>query len=81
MGNLDKIVIFNRSFGIIVRGKQYTNDEEIVPIAIKQFKDEARASIAFWYETKELNPESVESNYRPEDELEIRSIEVYDLHN
>jgi len=80
MGNPDKVVIFNKSFGITVMGNEYKTEPEVLTIALKQFEEEARASIAYWYKAKEENPEMVEQNYRPEDELEIRSIEVYDIH-
>jgi hypothetical protein len=80
MGNLDKIVIFNRSFGIVVKGHQYKQEPEVVEIALKQFTEEAKASIANWYEAAKTNPEMVELNYCPEDELNITSIEVYDIH-
>ncbi len=80
MGNPDKIVVFNKSFGFVVKGQEYKEEPEVVNIALKRFEEEARASIAYWYKAKETNPEMVEPNYRPEDELEIRSIEVYDIH-
>lgn len=81
MGNLDKVVIFNKSFGILVRGRDYNQEPEVVEIALNRFTKNAQASVDEWYRVQKENPEMVVPNYRPEDELEVRSIEVYDLHN
>lgn len=81
MGNIDKVVIFNKSFGIVVLGRDYQNEPEVVEIALKRFQTEAQASVDMWYQTQKEHPEMVEPSYRPEDELEVRSIEVYDIHS
>lgn len=81
MGNSDKVVIFNKSFGILVRGRDYSKEPEVVQIALKQFDAEAKASIDMFYEAKKRDPESVIADYRPEDESQISSIEIYDVHN
>jgi hypothetical protein len=80
MGNLDLVFIINRGAGYVVKGSQYVTQNEALQQAIKQFENEARASIEMWHAAKERDPESVNPDYRPEDELEITSIECYTLH-
>lgn len=80
MGNPDKVVIFNKNFGIVVRGSKYNQEPEVVEIALKQFQEEAKANIEEWNRMQKEHPEMVEENYNPNDYLNITCIEVYDLH-